>query len=147
MPRLVLKPEKRKKRRVGETLRLGRLRKFDHWSLKAFVKRLDFAGLPYGTYVEAGWVMGNDEKIGLYIHTRIGVRDVNDRRRRIHLGGGALRPKLPKGKYISEKWILGMIYESIRLSLEHELQECMHLDGHTVFDPHTRTGRQRLESV
>lgn len=147
MARLKLKPETRKRRPKGESLKLGRIRKFDSWSLNAFLKRLDFYGLPYGARVSAVWVMNDQEKVELRLSTRIGCKDITDRRRPIHVGSSYIVPKLPKGRYVSEKWLLGLIYDSLLSDIEHELRECMHVDGHTVFDPHTRLGRRRLETA
>lgn len=141
--RLSFPPEKRRPKQEGE-LRLGRIRKYDDWALKRFIERLNFYGLPYGVYVEGGWITSpTGRSTRLYLHVRIGVRDVRDRRTSIQLGGSYDFLRLPRGRYVQESLLLNHVRREVMGCLEHELLESFHVDGHRVFDPHTRTGRAR----
>jgi len=144
MGRLKIMPEHRRPKPIGE-LKLGFIRKYDEWALKKFIKRLNFYGLPYGVYVEGGWITSKTGKsTRLYLHVRLGVKDVNDRRRDIHLGGTYDYLRLPRGRYVSELLLLNHIRNEVVGCLHHELLESFRVDGHKVFDPHTRSGRRRL---
>ena len=145
MSQLKIKPERRKPKTVG-ALKLGHLRKYDDWALGKFIKRLNFFGLPYGVYVEGAWITSpNGRSTRLHVHVRIGTKDVEDRRKNVQIGGSTKFLRLPRGGYVSESILLNHIKREIVNSMEHELLESFHVDGHKVFDPHCRTGRRRLQ--
>lgn len=145
MARLIIRRETKKPKASENPLRLGRLRKYDDYSFQRFLKRLNFFGLPYGVYVEGGWVPDENGKAQLYIHTRIGCKDVYDRRRSLHIGRAHDKwVDLPRGRSVSERWLLNYIRNLVIDSLAHEVDESFHVDGHKVFNPHTKTGRRRI---
>ncbi len=145
MARLKLVPEIKKPKPSSTPLKLKKLRKYNQYELDRFLKRINFFGLAYGVYVAGHYQI--DPKTGksnLYFHARIGCRDVYDRRKSAHIGENFDSLPLPKGKYVSEKYLLNHLREMIIRNLMHEVDESFHVDGHKVFNPHTRTGRSRL---
>jgi hypothetical protein len=144
MGKLRIKPDTRRLPKPTGPLRLGFIRKYDEYYLRRFLKRIRFAGFSYGVYIEGGWVHNDKGQARLYIHTRIGCRDIGDRRKQIHLGSRYDYLQLPAGRYVSEKYLLNFIRQQVLGNLEHELDEHMTVDSHRVFDPHSRTGRRRV---
>lgn len=150
MARLKLVPETKRPKKKGESLKLGRILKFNDYQLEQLIARLNFYGLPLGVHVSAYWAPDERGKLHLRMLTRVGVQDRGrDRRyRQMHLGSRGdefIVRKLPPGRYLSEAFVLSEIRTRLAETLVHELDECTYLDGHRVFDPHTRTGVSRVK--